>query len=249
MLSRPAMAPTQEHSGSEQNATMGVSGVVIGLAVVSVALRFYTRIFTKSGLKSDDWFIMAAVIATLATAALLLWGNSATSDSYAQKYSLSLIGNGVDPDGLWVSENTDPTYVYTDQDVFYLKLAFATSVLYFTIAGATKVGILLMYNRIFNVSRSFRYQLFIASGMVVGWWIGCTVSTLTNCIPLEWSWINSFADPRYCFNYNIFWMASGACEIFLDVLILMLPVSVVVRMRFSTKRKLTVLGIFLLGGL
>ncbi|KAF2657472.1 hypothetical protein K491DRAFT_594998 [Lophiostoma macrostomum CBS 122681] len=224
------MAPTQDHSGSEQNATMGVSGVVIGLAVVSVALRFYTRIFTKSGLKLDDWFIMAAVIATLATAALLLWGN------------------GVDPDGLWVSESTDPTYVYTTQDIFYLKLAFATSVLYFTIAGATKLGILLMYNRIFNVSQSFRYQLFTVSGMVVGWWIGCTVSTLTNCIPLKWSWINSLADPRYCFNYNVFWMASGACEIFLDVLILMLPVSVVVRMRFSLKRKLTVLGIFLLGG-
>lgn len=106
-----------------------------------------------------------------------------------------------------------------------------------------------MYNRIFNVSRSFRYQLFASSGLVVGWWVGCTAATLTNCIPLKWSWINSFADPRYCFNYNIFWMASGACEIFLDVLILTLPISVVVRMHLSLRRKLTVQGIFLLGGL
>lgn len=44
-------------------------------------------------------------------------------------------------------------------------------------------------------------------------------------------------------------MASGACEIFLDALILTLPISVVVRMRFSLRRKLTVLSIFLLGGL
>jgi hypothetical protein len=158
-------------------------------------------------------------------------------------------GNSVDPIGLWVSENTDPTYVYTSQDVFYLKLAFAASVLYFTIAGATKLGILLMYNRIFNVSTSFRFQLYGASALLVAWWVGCTIATLTNCIPLEWSWINSFADPRYCFDYNIFWMASGASEICLDVLILMLPVSVVVRMRLSLKQKLTVLGIFLLGGL
>jgi hypothetical protein len=89
MVQRPnleAMAPTQEHSGSEQNATLGVSGVVIGFAVVSVALRFYTRIFTKAGLKADDWFIMAAVIATLTTAALLLWGTSAHSYFYAQTY-------------------------------------------------------------------------------------------------------------------------------------------------------------------
>lgn len=105
-----------------------------------------------------------------------------------------------------------------------------------------------MYQRIFNISTSFRCRVFVASGLVIGRWVGCTVATLTNCIPLKWSWINSFADPRYCFNYNIFWMASGACEIFLDVMILTLPVSVVLRMHLSLKQKLTVLGIFFLGG-
>ncbi|KAI1501875.1 hypothetical protein F5X99DRAFT_381318 [Biscogniauxia marginata] len=224
------MAPIQAPSDSSEDATLAVSALVIVLAVISVALRFYTRIFTKAGLGFDDWLIMVAVIVILTTAALLLWGNS------------------VDPDGLWVSENTNPEYVYTAQDVFYLKLSFISSVLYFTIAGATKLGILLMYNRIFAVSPTFRYQLFVASGLVVGWWVGCTVATLTNCIPLEWSWLNSLADPRYCFNYNIFWMASGACEIFLDVLILALPAAVVVRMCLSPKQKLTVVGIFLLGG-
>ncbi|KAI0859760.1 hypothetical protein F4860DRAFT_504426 [Xylaria cubensis] len=198
------MATTRSQSGSESEATLGVSGLVIALAVISVALRFYTRIFTRQGLELDDWLILVA--------------------------------------------NTDPNYVYSTQDVFYLKLAFATSVLYFTIAGATKLGILFMYYRVFHVSAAFRYQLYLSASLVVGWWVGCTVATLTNCIPLEWSWINSFADPRYCFNYNIFWMASGACEILLDVLILTLPIGVVVRLQFSLKQKLTVSGIFLLGG-
>ncbi|KAI1203025.1 hypothetical protein F5X97DRAFT_342927 [Nemania serpens] len=224
------MAPAETHSTSGGDATLGVSGLVIALAVISVALRFYTRSFTRQGLRWDDWLILAAVIATLATAALLLWGNA------------------VDPNGLWVSENTDPSYVYTDQDVFYLKLAFVTSVLYFTIAGATKLGILCMYYRIFHVSSAFRYQLFLSAALVTGWWAGCTVATLTNCIPLEWSWINGLADPRYCFNYNVFWMAAGVCEIFLDVLILTLPISVLTRLRLSWRRKLTISGIFLLGG-
>ncbi|KAI2628072.1 hypothetical protein GGS26DRAFT_592218 [Hypomontagnella submonticulosa] len=224
------MAPIAARSDNSEDATLAVSAVVIVLAVISVALRFYTRKVTQSGLGADDWLIMAAVVATLATAALLLWGNS------------------VDPDGLWVSENTDPSYVYTAEDVFYLKLSFASSVLYFTIAGTTKLGILVMYYRIFSVSTVFRYQLFLSAALVMSWWIGCTVATLTNCIPLEWSWINSLADPRYCFDYNIFWMASGACEIFLDVLILALPVSVISRMHFTTKQKLTVSFIFLLGG-
>jgi hypothetical protein len=133
--------------------------------------------------------------------------------------------------------------------VLYLKLAFATSILYFTIATTTKVAILLMYRRIFNVSNSFRVQLYVAIFLVVGWWVGCTVASFTNCIPLKWSWINSFADPRYCFDYNLFWMVSGSCEIVLDVLILSMPVSVVVRMQMSWRRKGLVLGIFALGAL
>ncbi|KAF2973115.1 hypothetical protein GQX73_g488 [Xylaria multiplex] len=159
------MATTQSQSGSEDDATLGVSALVIALAVIFVALRFYTRIFTRQGLQWDDWLILVAVVTTLVTIALLLWGNA------------------VEPNGLYVSENTDPDYVYTAQDVFYLKLAFCTSVLYFTIAGATKLGILCMYYRIFHVSLAFRYQLFLSAGLIVGWWFGYTVATLTNCTP------------------------------------------------------------------
>ncbi|KAF2444506.1 hypothetical protein P171DRAFT_389310 [Karstenula rhodostoma CBS 690.94] len=219
----------EQQKTGDSNATLAVSGLVIALAVVSVGLRFYTRIFTKSGLKADDWSIFSAVLFTLATAVV------------------TLVANSVAPNGLWVSENTDTSYVYTSHDVLYLKLAFATSILYFTIAGTTKLAILLMYNRIFNVSNAFRAQLYLAIFLVVGWWLGCTVASFTNCIPLKWSWINSFADPRYCFDYNLFWMASGSCEIVLDVIILAMPVSVVVRMKMSWRRKGLVLGIFALG--
>lgn len=59
---------------STENATLAVSGLVIALAVVATGLRFYTRIFTRSGLKSDDWTIFAAVFLTLATAAVTLTG-------------------------------------------------------------------------------------------------------------------------------------------------------------------------------
>lgn len=149
----------------------------------------------------------------------------------------------------WGSEKINPHNVPTAENIIYIKIALTTAVLYYTIAGATKQGILLMYYRLFSVSTSFRYQLYIASVLVIGWWVGCTIAALTNCIPLEWTWRHTFADPRGCFDFSIFWMASGACEVFLDVMILFLPVSVVARMKLSPKRKLTVLGIFLLGGL
>lgn len=66
--------PREQQSSGESDATLAVSGLVIALAAVSVGLRFYTRIFTKSGLKADDWSIFAAVVFTLATAAVTLAG-------------------------------------------------------------------------------------------------------------------------------------------------------------------------------
>lgn len=65
----------QQHS---ENATLALSGLVIALAVVSTGLRFYTRMFTRSGLKADDWTMFAAVLFTLATAAVTLAGSYST---------------------------------------------------------------------------------------------------------------------------------------------------------------------------
>ena len=48
--------------------------VVIVLAIFFVALRFYVRILTKAGLKWDDWLILFAVVLTVVTAAILVYG-------------------------------------------------------------------------------------------------------------------------------------------------------------------------------
>ncbi|KAI4863291.1 hypothetical protein F4820DRAFT_378739 [Hypoxylon rubiginosum] len=228
------MAPIQARAdsgggGSGHSVTWGINGLVVVLAVVSVILRFYTRIFTRAGLQADDWLILGALVTALATVMLVLWGNTA------------------DPDGLRMSENTDPNYPYTPQDRLYLKLSFSCSVMYFTVCGATKLGILLMYHRIFAISTAFRYQLFISSALVIAWWVGCTIAALRKCQSLEIGLASTLNDPRYCFDFNVFWLASGIAEILLDVLILTLPVAVVVRMRYSLRRKLMVSGIFLLG--
>ena len=139
--------------------------------------------------------------------------------------------------------------MYTPEDILYTKLSFTTSVLYFSVAGSTKLGILLMYNRIFNMDKTFRYQLILASFLVTGWWLGCTIACVTNCIPLEYTWLNALDDPRFCFNFNIFWMASGVCEVLIDVIILALPIRAVLKLRLSTRKKISIACIFLLGGL
>ena len=225
------MNTTAPPQNGTPTSTIAISALVIALAIIFVALRFYVRISTKSGIGWDEILLLASVITTILTAILVLWATA------------------IDPHGVWASEAVDPSYQFVAMDVFYVKLTFAASVLYFTIAGSTKLSILFMYNRIFSVRKSFKNQLYAASFMVLGWWIGCTVATLTDCIPLKYTWINALDDPRYCFDFNIFWMAAGAVEVIIDIVILSLPVHAVLGLQLSWRKKATVAAIFLLGGL
>ncbi|KAL7619386.1 hypothetical protein AAE478_009925 [Parahypoxylon ruwenzoriense] len=229
-MSGPNSPPVMPPGSPGISTTIIVGALVIALAVVSVVLRFYTRIFTRVGLGPDDWLILVSVITTLLVAVLILWGNT------------------VSPAGPWVSEVSDPLYVYTTQDLLYLQLSFSSSVLYFTISGTAKLGILSMYLRLFSSSSRFRARLLLAGLLVLAWWVGCTVAALVECAPLERELKGPATYPVFCyFNFNVFWLASGLCEIVLDILILALPVSFVLRMRLSPQQKVTVSGIFLLG--
>lgn len=140
--------------------------------------------------------------------------------------------------------------MYTAQDITYLKLSFACSYLYFTSAATTKLGIVFMYNRIFAVGTALRYRVRVVIALTVGWWVGCIAARLASCVPFKWNWINGVDKYQdYCFNYNVFWMVTGTCEVVLDVLTLVLPLSVLIKMRLSLRQKITSSSIFLLGGL
>ncbi|KAI8628486.1 hypothetical protein F5Y19DRAFT_476469 [Xylariaceae sp. FL1651] len=217
------------HGNSTDDATTAIGALVAVLATLSVVLRFYSRHATGAGLRWDDWLVLLALVATIATDALVLFASS------------------IDPNGAEAASNTDPSYEYTPADVEYTRLSFIATVLYFTITSATKLSILLMYRRLFWINASFRLQIHVAAFVVVGFWIGTTVADLLNCIPIQWTWINSFDDPRYCFNYTVFWLASGIVEAVIDVVILLIPVRMVLKLQLNKSKKIAIAGVFLLG--
>jgi hypothetical protein len=105
-----------------------------------------------------------------------------------------------------------------------------------------------MYRRIFSVDRSFRLQSLLLLSIVSAFWVAVTVANLLNCRPLKYSWIG-LSWEQYCFNYNIFWMVTGAVEVVIDTTILALPVRTVLQLHLSQKQKVSILLVFLLGGL
>lgn len=61
---------------SNETITTAVGATMIVLSVISVALRFYTRISLKTGFGWDDWFILISLSSLLAAGVCVLVGMS-----------------------------------------------------------------------------------------------------------------------------------------------------------------------------
>ena len=143
-------------------------------------------------------------------------------------------------------DRNSPTFDYAPHTTF-LKVSFITAILYFSVVTAIKIAILLMYRRIFSVDY-FRLESLLVGIIVVVWWIVGTIATIISCLPIDRLWMGPSAGG-YCFDFNIFWMAMGAVELVVDILILLLPVNVILGLRMSKQQRVLLVGIFLLGGL
>lgn len=232
-----------------------VGAIAIVLAVVATALRFYTRIHMRSGLWWDDWLALVAVLSAVAAGVcvlackfvhLLCTWLCHLKDPLTQMCAAASI---VDPDAAWLISANNPNYIYTPVNQLNLKMAFIANVLYFTVVAAAKASLLLMYTRIFSVSKHFRAQVWALGAAGAAFWATGTFGALFNCWPIYWAWVNSLSPVEHCINYNIFWLAMGVVEEVLDVCILALPVRHVMKLQLSLQKKVGVASIFLLGGL
>ncbi|KAI1264043.1 hypothetical protein F5Y18DRAFT_392365 [Xylariaceae sp. FL1019] len=134
-----------------------------------------------------------------------------------------------------------------DNDKFVAMVGWIASVDYYFITCATKMSLLCLYHRIFSIDQSFRRQVIIGSVVVVGFWIGSTVANLTSCIPIRYTWINHDLDPRYCFNFNNFWLATGIIEAVFDIILLVMPIRMVKKLQMNKTKKIAVGLVFFVG--
>lgn len=126
-------------------------------------------------------------------------------------------------------------------------LAPAADVLYFSIVGVAKISILLIYYRIFAISRSLRRHVLVVGVVVILFWAATTLPTIFNCWPIEWSWKNGLNPALYCINYNILWLTAGLIEAILDIWIIILPMREVKELKLSVQKRVGLASAFLIG--
>ena len=153
----------------------------------------------------------------------------------------------INPDAPMWSVHVTPEF--TRGDIMYLKMMYIIAVLYFFLAASTKLSILLMYNRLFSASRSFRRQLLVVIGLVAGWYLMATIGEMSMCNQLGYNWIRPHHKSSFCPNLNFFWMAMGLTEVMLDLVVLALPIPRIMGLQLSKGRRTSILAVFCLGGM
>ncbi|KAI0109792.1 hypothetical protein F4814DRAFT_461044 [Daldinia grandis] len=198
------------------------------IAIISVMLRFKARRIKDQKLESDDWTIFVALILGIAVTIDILIMTQRGGLGSHQQY---------DDDGYLL----DP-----ESMVIFRKTTYALEVLTWPAVGLTKIGVLLMYKRIFTTSK-FRRMAWVLVGVIIAWTITFTFALMFACTPIASQW--NLQLEFTCANQGALLTAALATDVTTDFTILFLPVYKVWLLQMPFARKSLIICIFLLGGL
>ncbi|KAI0194213.1 hypothetical protein F4808DRAFT_464518 [Astrocystis sublimbata] len=196
------------------------------LSITAVILRFKARQLNKQKPGADDWAALVALVLALGVTADLL--------------VMTISG------GLGAHEKVDEKGrpVDIEASIAFGKTVFVLELLTWPAVGAAKIAVLLLYKRIFVTPR-FVTTVWVLIGVVIAWTITFTFSVGFSRIPVQAHWDSSV--PYHSVDLVKLFTTGLATDFITDFLILLLPVYKVWQLQMSLSRKLTLIGIFLLG--
>lgn len=101
--------------------------------------------------------------------------------------------------------------------------------------AAVKTSLLMLYRRLFGVNPHFRRAIYAGLAVIAVWFVGLLVVAILSSIELE------ILTPKNSV------IASSTCNLAADLMILCFPVGMVLRLQVSTRTKVKLLALFLLG--
>ncbi|PNS20483.1 hypothetical protein CAC42_5933 [Sphaceloma murrayae] len=204
------------------------AAIIVAISTASLVLRFWSRRIHSEKLWWDDWAILVGWFFQLAPAV-----------------------NVVIFEGLQVALKDDSVFEgdlprEPDQaDLFY-----ALSYVFFTLYGLsisfTKWAILLFYWRLFSAIRWMRWAI-IAVAVAIGCWTLSAITTwLAQCTPISKAW--DYNVPGTCIHFYLFALLITSITLLTDVIILVLPIPVILRLNTTIGKKISLLCAFGIGG-
>ncbi|KAH8650979.1 hypothetical protein BGZ60DRAFT_334095, partial [Tricladium varicosporioides] len=194
------------------------SVVFTALAALVVMLKLFTRVSILRVAGMDDWLILIAMVCFLAL----------ISEVHL---------------GLGKHFETLPT----EESTRNLQILWVSIIVYNLTLGLLKISILTQYLRIF-IGEAIRITCYAILALVcIHTLLSIVLATLA-CYPIAYFWDKSIATSHSCFNRKALWFCNASINILSYLMILVTPMPVLKSLQLPRMQKISVIGIFALGG-
>jgi hypothetical protein len=128
-----------------------------------------------------------------------------------------------------------------------LKYYFLGEIFYVVALGISKISILFFYLRVFP-AKSFRIQVYCVMALSVAYTIAFFFATTFQCAPVSMAW-NQWdkLHEGTCNNIHLQGWIAAAINIFLDLLVMVLPLTHLAKLNMNLKKKIMVIAMFSVG--
>ena len=125
------------------------------------------------------------------------------------------------------------------------KVFFTGQICWITASTTIKLAVLLFYWRIFP-SPNFRRATYFMAVFIICYFIACIITFVLQCYPAYAFWEPAAAE--HCINRNSFYIAAAALGLLTDVSLVVMPMPVLWGLKMSTRKKVGISAVFVLGG-
>ncbi|EED18068.1 integral membrane protein, putative [Talaromyces stipitatus ATCC 10500] len=206
--------------GHESTHSIIAGLVLMGVATLLVAVRFYTRRHIIKAVQWSDWTVLVALMLSMAFVGIFI-----TAVLYGM--------------GLQEAE-------ITTTDFNRQKKLFWVSVPFYNAAMVTaKASIIIQYFHVFP-TKQMRIVCWMVSTILTIYGVWSVLSAFLNCIPVASFWDSS--TEGHCLDYKGLWYSNTALNIVTDVVILIIPVPALAALDLSLRQKVGLCCVFAVGG-
>lgn len=210
---------------SQQPEIIASNIVLFIIGTVGVFLRFWARRKAGVGLWWDDWLVIFAWFPFL-----LICG----SNFFGVKY-------GAGRHMLWVIQN-HPTHMES-----FLKYIYAVEIMYAWVMGPLKCSICCLYIRLFGIHKLFRWYIYAIMVVTVFWGLATFFGSVFQCDPVPEAWNPMNTTRSNCIDLKLFLIGTNTVNAILDFMILVSPIHLILQLQLSTRKKVLVIGVLVLG--
>ncbi|KAI0406511.1 hypothetical protein F4802DRAFT_596206 [Xylaria palmicola] len=217
--------PGLDLTEKQDTAIISVALLSTVFATIASALRLWAKKLQRSSMKADDYLMIVGLIFTYGTLVITILGAKAGAGRH-----------------VWAQH---PQQI---ADIF--RLLYSYTFIYAGSVSFTKLSILLFYRSLFKRgSKWFHIRLAFAAFFSLGYLFSIWGAAAALCQPTEYFWTRFLKAKGKCININGSFLSLTVLNLVADLLVLIVPIPEILGLQMSTKKKLGVCGVMLLGGL